>query len=963
MTTSRAHAQPPVSTLDRRTARTVAVAIALSSLVALLAALCASRLAERSTTTPGPGSSADAPATGSELPASAAAVVSATIGDADPAYRVRSTGGALQALSAPQRLRARFERSQVTLGTGSMTVGLAARAAGYAGAQRQLGAVRPSAAGNRVSYARAGLDEWYANGPIGLEQGFTVRRAPPAGSSASFEVSLSLLGGARPAIASGDGEIVLARAGRTSMRYGELSARDSAGRTLPSSLSLRGGQIELRVDTSGARFPVTIDPLIEQASSPLASGEEGKGRFGFSVALSGDGDTALVGAPRDGGFAGAAFVFTREGSTWTQQGPKLTSGEAGQPEEPCVGEAECRFGRSVALSADGNTALIGAPRSTGGSGAAWVFTRSGSTWTQFGEKLLSGKEPGGRGGFGRTVALSADGDTALVGAPHEGRDAGAAWAFTRTAAGFVADGGALTAPDQLGTGYFGASVALSANGGTALIGAPGEEGDPGAAWAFAHSAGGWEVQGQLTGGSEAVGVAHFGSSVALSGDGATALIGARTDDEGVGAAWVFTRDGASWLQQGSKLTGQGELEAGQFGYSVALSASGDSALIGGPGDNASQGAAWLFARTGTSWTQQGEKIAGSIEEGNSAFGIGVALSGEGDTALVGGPHAARSLGGVLTLLGAATPPAPTVTAIEPSSGPSGGGTHVTITGSGFLDGATVQIGGEATPVDVLSDTEITAVTPATPPGTVEVVVHDGNGSSSGGPSYSYLESASPSVSLASATNGLRSGGSTSSGSTSGTGSSGLLAASAAALPAPKLAVSSNIARLSGVVRVKLPGSAVFTLLSSAEQIPFGSIVDARDGKVAVTTASAHGGTQTMIFYQGEFQMTQRRDGLVVSTLLGGTYAGCPTDRPHGKKASVSRAKHVVRKLWAEGHGSYSTKGSYATGAVLGTRWLTEDLCEGTLIRVVTDRVAVTNLITGRHLVVKAGHSYLARAPH
>ncbi len=574
MTTSRAHAQPPVSAFDRRTARTVALAIALSSLVALLAALCASRLVERSTTTPGAGAGAgtgtDALAISSELPASAGAVVSATIGAEDPAYQVRSAGGALQALSAPQRLRARFEPSLVTLSTGSTTVGLAVRSAGYAGAQRQLEAVQPSAAGNRVSYARDGLDEWYVNGPIGLEQGFTVRRAPPAGSSASFELSLSLLGNARPAIASGGREIVLAQAGRSSLRYGQLSARDGAGRTLPSSLSLRGGQIELRVDTSGARFPVTIDPLIEQASRPLASGEEGEGRFGFSVALSADGDTALVGAPRNGGFAGAAWVFTREGSTWTQQGPKLTSGEVG--EESCVGEAECAFGRSVALSADGNTALVGAPRSTAGSGAVWVFTRSGSTWAQFGEKLRSGNEAGGRAGFGHSVALSADGDTALVGAPREGRDAGAAWAFTRTGGGFVADGGALTAPDEPGIGYFGASVTLSANGGTALIGAPGEDGYSGAAWTFAHSEGGWEAQGQLTGGSEALGAAHFGSSVALSGEGSTALIGARGDDEGVGAAWVFTRDGASWLQQGSKLTGQGELETGQFGYSVALSA-------------------------------------------------------------------------------------------------------------------------------------------------------------------------------------------------------------------------------------------------------------------------------------------------------------------------------------------------------------------------------------------------------
>jgi hypothetical protein len=162
--------------------------------------------------------------------------------------------------------------------------------------------------------------------------------------------------------------------------------------------------------------------------------------------------------------------------------------------------------------------------------------------------------------------------------------------------------------------------------------------------------------------------------------------------------------------------------------------------------------------------------------------------------------------------------------------------------------------------------------------------------------------------------------------------------------------------------VKLPGSSKFTLLTSAEQIPFGSIVDTRHGKVAVTTASVHGGTQTMAFYEGVFKLTQRRDGLVISTLFGGDYSVCPTARERRRLASASavRGKHVVRKLWAEGHGSYSTKGNYATGAVLGTRWLTEDLCEGTLIRVVTDKVAVTNLITHKRRVVKAGRTYIAR---
>jgi hypothetical protein len=71
---------------------------------------------------------------------------------------------------------------------------------------------------------------------------------------------------------------------------------------------------------------------------------------------------------------------------------------------------------------------------------------------------------------------------------------------------------------------------------------------------------------------------------------------------------------------------------------------------------------------------------------------------------------------------------------------------------------------------------------------------------------------------------------------------------------------------------------------------------------------------------------------------------------------------VVRKLWANAHGSFSTKGNYAAGAVQGTEWLTEDLCEGTLIRVTRDKVLVTNLVTHHHHEVTTGHKYLAKAP-
>jgi hypothetical protein len=130
--------------------------------------------------------------------------------------------------------------------------------------------------------------------------------------------------------------------------------------------------------------------------------------------------------------------------------------------------------------------------------------------------------------------------------------------------------------------------------------------------------------------------------VALSSDGNTGLIGGELDngdgaDSGVGAAWVFTRSGATWTQQGAKLTGSGELGNGNFGSSVALSADGNTGLIGGFGDHNYVGAAWVFTRSGAMWTQQGAKLTGSGELGNGLFGASVALSADGNTGLIGGP--------------------------------------------------------------------------------------------------------------------------------------------------------------------------------------------------------------------------------------------------------------------------------------------------------------------------------------
>ena len=192
------------------------------------------------------------------------------------------------------------------------------------------------------------------------------------------------------------------------------------------------------------------------------------------------------------------------------------------------------------------------------------------------------------------------------------------------------------------------------------------------------------------------------------------------------------------------------------------------------------------------------------------------------------------------------------------------------------------------------------------------------------------------------------------------------------VPPPVLAKTGNVAPVKGTVLVELPGTKSFVPLSSLKQIPFGTVIEATNGTVSVTTANPNGTTQTGQFFGGQFILTQGKNGQVLAKLSGGNFSVCPTARERAHRARVSSrapdaqvaasGKHVVRKLWANAHGKFSTEGNYAAGAVQGTEWLTEDLCEGTLIRVTRDKVAVTNLVNHKHVEIKMGHRYLAKAP-
>jgi hypothetical protein len=160
----------------------------------------------------------------------------------------------------------------------------------------------------------------------------------------------------------------------------------------------------------------------QQGSKLVGTGAVGEGVSQGSVAVSADGNTAIVGGTNDNGFAGAGWVFTRSNPLWAQQGPKLVGTGAVAPN----GFGGVGQGSSVALSADGNTAIVGGASDNGGDGAAWVFTRSNAVWTQQGSKLV-GTGAIGSARQGASVAVSADGNTAIVGGIVDNSGAGSAW--------------------------------------------------------------------------------------------------------------------------------------------------------------------------------------------------------------------------------------------------------------------------------------------------------------------------------------------------------------------------------------------------------------------------------------------------------------------------------------------------------------------------------------------------------
>ena len=462
------------------------------------------------------------------LSAAAQAPVSAALGRDETAYWIRG----LVARNPAQRLSARFGRSGVAISAGSASFVIALKAFGRAGELRGVGPVSPVATANRVTFVRPTVREWWANGPLGLEQGFDIARRP-AGSGV-LTLSLAVSGGTRL-----DRGTVLLPGG---LRYDGLRATDAGGRALPAWLQVRDGRVLVRVDDRGARYPLRIDPTVQQAeltpSDGVGSADRTRGdEFGYSVATSGN--TVVVGAPyheaNSQPYSGAVYVFQVPAAGWASatQTAELSDSALGGNQE---------LGYSVAISSDGHTIVAGAPAGSeitvNGSntqGTVDVFTTTTGNWTSTSTpnaRLTVAGAPATEsplgGELGWSVAIS--GATIVAGAPYDASSypyTGVAYVFSEPGGGWSGpqtQAAVLTASPlstaNSGEDWFGWSVGISGN--TIVVGAPvyaGVSRDPqGAAYVFTGPWSGTQTETAELLASDPTGTDQLGWSVAVSGN-------------------------------------------------------------------------------------------------------------------------------------------------------------------------------------------------------------------------------------------------------------------------------------------------------------------------------------------------------------------------------------------------------------------------------------------------------------
>ncbi|MXY42882.1 MAG: hypothetical protein F4Y50_02280 [Dehalococcoidia bacterium] len=488
-----------------------------------------------------------------------------------------------------------------------------------------------TADGGRVEYHYSnGVTEWYVNGPLGLQQGFTFESRPSPLDDGPLEVQVAISGDITVEVNDvGTSALLHSLDSLSSLRYGGLYVYDASGDELGARLRATENGLSIVVDDTGANYPVTIDPFIEKISLAGVADDQREG-FGTSVSLSGD--IVAVGAPSNwwSEDRGAVYLFTLPDGEQTAapdavvlKSPRAVAGDG--------------FGRSVAIS--GDTIVVGAPQerdeeidSWSHFGAAYVFEKPSGGWVSTSDaSRLTPPDVRSETGFGTSVSVS--GDTVVV-----GTDSRSAYVFTKPSDGWAdtSDASELTASDGSEYDRFGHSVAV--NGDTVVVGAyladlEADEEDFGAAYVFTKPSDGWEdtsdsVKLIAPDGAEG---REFGWSLSLTGD--TLVVGApysgynssyeiyieawEAEDKTpyLGSVYVYNTTETDWTDSPSpvKITAHSGVLWTRFGWSVSVS--GDALAVGEPyrrqdvedgGYSYRDGAAYVFTRPSGGWDSTAE---------------------------------------------------------------------------------------------------------------------------------------------------------------------------------------------------------------------------------------------------------------------------------------------------------------------------------------------------------------------
>ncbi|MGO9976194.1 MAG: hypothetical protein ACLP01_26005 [Solirubrobacteraceae bacterium] len=583
--------------------------------------------------------------------------VSAALGRDAPAYRTTATGAGFVARNTRQRIRAGFSPAAVSVRSGALLLGMHLSGYGYGDTLAPLRPVAPTASGNRVLYSHGALSEWYANGPLGLEQGFTLT-VPPAGRQAGpLTLALALSGNARGVLARGRSVIRFSHDG-SSLSYGALVVTDARGRTLRAWLVLRRRELLVRVDAAGARYPLRVDPFIQQAKLTASNGLAND-NLGFSVAVSGD--TIVAGAPyatvNGNAQEGAVYVFVKHLGSWATAAQAATLTIADGAAGDNLGASGGLGNNGVGISGDtivaGAAAFSATLSDSPQPGAVYVFVKPSGGWrseTQTAKLTPSDTAPGDN--FGWAVAIS--GPTIVAGSPFatvNGNDGqGAAYVFVEPRGGWrnQPQTAKLTASDGAAGDNLGSSVAISAD--KVVTGSPiatvNGNFAQGAAYVFVEPRGGWRNQPQtakLTALDGAEG-ATLGIDVAISGN--TVIAGAPDEQQatpGPGAVYVFHQPQQGWQNatQTAELTSSDGASGDTLGASVAID--GGTVVSGAPfatvNGNPFQGAAYVFVEPRQGWANETETAKLTASDGAAGDVLGAMVGLSDDTIVAGAPFA------------------------------------------------------------------------------------------------------------------------------------------------------------------------------------------------------------------------------------------------------------------------------------------------------------------------------------